>query len=100
VAFAQCDLIAGPTSPVTAFTFGERTTDPLAMYLMDIFTIPASLAGLPAVSLPVGHDGNGLPVGLQLLAPPLQELRMLQVAHGLESMLPPAVCPFGLSEAT
>ena len=100
VAFAQCDLIAGPTSPVTAFTFGECTTDPLAMYLMDIFTIPASLAGLPAVSLPVGHDGNGLPVGLQLLAPPLQELRMLQVAHGLESMLPPAVCPFGLSEAT
>ena len=67
------------------------------MYLMDIFTIPASLAGLPAVSLPVGHDAKGLPVGLQLLAPPLQELRMLQVAHGLEAMLPTSVCPYGLS---
>jgi len=96
-AFMKCDLIAGPTSPVTAWALGERATDPLAMYLMDIFTIPASLAGLPAVSLPVGRDAQGLPVGLQLLAPPLQELRMLQVAHGLEAMMPPAVCPYGLS---
>jgi aspartyl-tRNA(Asn)/glutamyl-tRNA(Gln) amidotransferase subunit A len=94
-AFEKVDLIAGPTSPLTAFRLGERVDDPLAMYLMDIFTIPASLAGLCGVSLPVGLDGEGLPVGLQLLGPPLHEPRLLQVAHGLESLLPPAPCPFG-----
>ncbi len=99
-AFTKCDFIAGPASPVTAFALGERTTDPLAMYLMDIFTIPASLAGLPALSMPVGNAPTGLPIGLQLLAPPLQELRMLQVAHALETLLPPAVCPFGLEASS
>jgi len=94
-AFDKVDVIAGPASPVTAFALGERTADPLQMYLADIFTIPASLAGLPGLSLPVGLDSRGLPVGLQLLGPPLQELRLLQLAYALEQMSPQIPCPFG-----
>lgn len=94
-AFDEVDVIAGPASPVTAFALGERTADPLQMYLADIFTIPASLAGLPGLSLPVGLDARGLPVGLQLLGPPLNELRLLQIAYALEQMTPQTPCPFG-----
>jgi aspartyl-tRNA(Asn)/glutamyl-tRNA(Gln) amidotransferase subunit A len=99
-AFASVDLIAGPVSPVTAFKLGERTTDPLAMYLADIFTVPTSLAGLPAVSVPVGLDRASLPIGLQLIGPPLQELRLLQVAHALEVERPQPACPYALTPVT
>ncbi len=83
-AFAHVDVIVGPTSPVTAFRLGERLADPLQMYLADIFTLPQALAGLPALSLPCGFDEEGLPVGLQLTAPALEETRLLHVAHAYE----------------
>ena len=80
-AFSQCDLIAGPTAPTTAFALGAKTDDPVQMYLGDIFTIPAPLAGLPALSIPCGFDGAGLPVGLQLTGPHFSEARLLGAAH-------------------
>jgi aspartyl-tRNA(Asn)/glutamyl-tRNA(Gln) amidotransferase subunit A len=83
-AFEQVDVIAGPTSPVTAFRLGERTDDPLQMYLADIFTLSQALAGIPAISLPCGFDRGGLPVGLQLAAPALHESRLLQVAYAYQ----------------
>jgi len=80
-AFAeQCDLIATPTSPFAAFRLGERLADPLQMYLADIFTISCNLAGLPGLSLPCGFTAQQLPVGLQLMAPPLSEAALLSVA--------------------
>jgi aspartyl-tRNA(Asn)/glutamyl-tRNA(Gln) amidotransferase subunit A len=84
-AFTQCDIIAAATSPVSAFPLGEHVDDPLKMYLMDILTIPASLAGLPCASQPCGLNPGGLPIGLQWIAPPLQEERILQAAHFFES---------------
>lgn len=87
-AFARCDVIAGPTSPVSGVRLGERLSDPLQMYLMDTYTIPANLAGLPCASVPCGHDEHGLPVGLQLIARALDEATLLQVAHGFESARP------------
>ena len=83
-AFAQVDVIIGPTSPVTAFPLGERVADPLQMYLADIFTLPQALAGLPALSLPCGFDEAGLPIGLQLTAPGLEEARLLRAAYAYE----------------
>ena len=83
-AFARVDVIAGLTSPTTAFELGARTADPLQMYLSDIFTIPASLAGLPAVSVPAGEDDEGLPWGLQLIGPKWSEARLLDVAGRVE----------------
>jgi aspartyl-tRNA(Asn)/glutamyl-tRNA(Gln) amidotransferase subunit A len=80
-AFAQCDVIMGPTTPSTAFAIGAKTDDPVQMYLNDIFTIPAPLAGLPALSIPCGFDARGLPVGLQLMGPHFSEARMLGAAH-------------------
>jgi aspartyl-tRNA(Asn)/glutamyl-tRNA(Gln) amidotransferase subunit A len=85
-AFARCDAILLPTSPGPAFRFGERTEDPLQMYLSDVFTVPANLAGLPAVSIPSGTV-RGLPLGVQLYGPPLDEARLLQAAHWLEGRL-------------
>jgi aspartyl-tRNA(Asn)/glutamyl-tRNA(Gln) amidotransferase subunit A len=79
-AFALCDAIATPTSPVPAFRIGERTTDPLAMYLADIYTISCNLAGLPGLSVPCGFTRENLPVGLQLLGPPLGEPTLLGLA--------------------
>jgi aspartyl-tRNA(Asn)/glutamyl-tRNA(Gln) amidotransferase subunit A len=78
-AFEVCDVIAGPVAPTVARSLGSQS-DPVAEYLADIFTLPASLAGLPGLSVPCGFDG-GLPVGLQLMAPHLQEARLLSVAH-------------------
>ena len=83
-AFAECDVIVGPTSPTEAFPIGERTADPLAMYLSDIYTISANLAGLPGVSVPCGFTKAGLPVGLQLLAGPFEEEKLLRVARMYE----------------
>ncbi len=82
-AFAGCDLIAGPVTPGSAFALGSNSSDPTAMYLADIYTIPVNLAGLPAMSVPAGFD-QGLPVGLQLVAPWWQEGRLLQVAHAYQ----------------
>ncbi|MDA8390611.1 MAG: Asp-tRNA(Asn)/Glu-tRNA(Gln) amidotransferase subunit GatA [Gammaproteobacteria bacterium] len=79
-AFAQCDIIAGPTAPTTAFALGAKTDDPVSMYMNDIYTIPVNLAGLPALSMPAGLAG-GLPVGLQLVGRYLDEARLLRVAH-------------------
>jgi len=78
-AFASCDVIATPTSPSTAFKLGEKSADPLGMYLSDVFTIPCNLAGLPGISVPCGFV-EGLPVGLQLLGPPLGESMLFRVA--------------------
>ncbi|MGE4469229.1 MAG: Asp-tRNA(Asn)/Glu-tRNA(Gln) amidotransferase subunit GatA [Desulfovibrio sp.] len=92
-AFASCDLIAGPVCPTTAFKVGDKA-DPLQMYLMDIFTISANLAGLPGMSLPVGLGADsGLPVGLQLMGPAFSEETMLGAAHCLEQALPSLPTP-------
>jgi aspartyl-tRNA(Asn)/glutamyl-tRNA(Gln) amidotransferase subunit A len=80
-AFRQCDVILGPTSPGTAFKLGELVDDPVQMYLNDIFTIPAPLAGLPGLSIPCGFDERGLPVGLQLMGDYFSEAKLLGVAH-------------------
>ena len=80
-AYRQCDLIMGPTSPTTAFALGAKIDDPVQMYLNDIFTIPAPLAGLPGLSVPCGFDGKGLPVGLQIMGNYFAEAKMLGAAH-------------------
>ena len=83
-AFDAVDVLLTPTSPTTAFGFGAHSEDPLAMYLADLLTIPANMAGLPAISLPCGFDGAGLPIGVQLITGVLQEERLLQVAWNYE----------------
>ncbi len=80
-AFEQCDIIVGPTAPTTAFSLGEKTQDPVAMYLNDIFTNTVNLAGLPGLSIPAGLDEAGLPVGLQLIGQFMDEGRLLGAAH-------------------
>ena len=84
-AFAQVDVLATPVCPGTAFPFGEKTTDPLAMYLSDVFTVTPSLAALPALSMPAGFAG-GMPVGLQLIGPSLADVRLLEIAHGFQQI--------------
>ena len=88
-AFSQVDLIAGPTCPSPAFKFGEKSSDPLTMYLEDIFTIAANLAGVCGISLPCGWtaphaDRPALPIGLQLLGPSLGEAKLLRAARACE----------------
>jgi aspartyl-tRNA(Asn)/glutamyl-tRNA(Gln) amidotransferase subunit A len=80
-AFRHCDFIAGPTSPTTAFALGEKTEDPISMYLSDIFTITMNLAGIPAISIPVGFDDTNLPIGLQLTGQSFDESGLLNMAH-------------------
>jgi aspartyl-tRNA(Asn)/glutamyl-tRNA(Gln) amidotransferase subunit A len=80
-AFKVCDVILGPTAPGTAFRLGEKSDDPVEMYLNDLYTIPANLAGLPGMSLPCGLDSKGLPIGLQLVGDYFSEAKMLNVAH-------------------
>ncbi|WP_448585346.1 Asp-tRNA(Asn)/Glu-tRNA(Gln) amidotransferase subunit GatA [Thermaurantiacus sp.] len=83
-AFETCDLLLTPTAPTAAFPLGARREDPIAMYLNDVFTVPASLAGLPAISVPAGLDHEGLPLGLQLIGRPLDEQGVLDGAAALE----------------
>jgi aspartyl-tRNA(Asn)/glutamyl-tRNA(Gln) amidotransferase subunit A len=80
-AFERCDVIMGPASPTTAFRLGEKTDDPVAMYLNDIYTVPVNLAGLPGMSIPAGFDRQGLPIGLQIVGKYFDEARLLNVAH-------------------
>lgn len=83
-AFAKADIIAGPVTPAPAFRLGEKLSDPLAMYLFDLYTVGANLAGLPALSIPCGFSREGLPIGLHLQAPALEEGRLLRAAHALQ----------------
>lgn len=87
-AFAVADVVVTPTAPTTAFRLGEKTGDPLQMYLSDIFTIAANLAGLPALSLPCGFDRENLPIGLQLIGRPFEEDRLLAAAYVYEQAHP------------
>src|ERR1700716_1815925 len=80
-AFAKVDAIVTPTSPVPAFKLGERTNDPLQMYLADIYTVTGSLAGVPGISVPCGKIDGKLPVGLQIFGPAFGEARVLRLAH-------------------
>jgi aspartyl-tRNA(Asn)/glutamyl-tRNA(Gln) amidotransferase subunit A len=82
--FKECDCIVTPTSPTAAFKIGEKIDDPLKMYLSDIYTISANLAGIPAISIPCGFTKKGLPVGLQILAKPFGEEVLFRVAHAYE----------------
>ncbi|HEX6984163.1 MAG TPA: Asp-tRNA(Asn)/Glu-tRNA(Gln) amidotransferase subunit GatA [Planctomycetaceae bacterium] len=84
LAFGQCDVILTPVAPTPAFRLGELVDDPLAMYLSDIYTISANLAGLPGIAVPAGFSSAGLPIGMQLLAPPLQEERLFRAARMYE----------------
>ncbi len=83
-AYRSCDVLLAPTSPSVAFAFGERIDDPMSMYYSDVCTIPSSLAGHPAISVPFGTGAGGLPVGVQILAPPLREADMFAAAAALE----------------
>ncbi|MFT5388272.1 MAG: aspartyl-tRNA(Asn)/glutamyl-tRNA(Gln) amidotransferase subunit A [Lysobacterales bacterium] len=83
-AFEECDAIITPTSPTTAFKIGEKTEDPLSMYLSDIFTISANLAGIPAISLPCGFSKAGLPIGLQIMGKAFDEEMLLRIAYNYE----------------
>jgi len=80
-AFAECDVVMGPTAPTPAFTIGEKSSDPLAMYLSDIYTINANLAGICGISIPCGFTKAGLPIGMQILAAPFEEEKLLRIAH-------------------
>jgi aspartyl-tRNA(Asn)/glutamyl-tRNA(Gln) amidotransferase subunit A len=93
-AFAAVDAVLSPTSPTTAFKLGEKMDDPLAMYLSDVYTVPANLAGLPGISVPCGFDSRDLPVGLQLIGKAFDEETLLRIAHAAqpaELRLPPLV---------
>ena len=83
-AFERYDVILGPVAPTTALKLGESLSDPLKMYLGDIYTVSVNLAGLPGISLPCGYDHQGLPVGLQLLAKPFDEKSIIRAAYTFE----------------
>ncbi len=83
-AFKECELVVTPVSPTPAFRLGEKVADPLTMYLSDIYTISVNLAGIPGISVPCGFSSQGLPIGLQLLAPPFAEALLLQAAYAFE----------------
>ena len=83
-AYERYDLLLSPTTPGTAFSFGEKTKDPMTMYLNDVCTIPSNLAGHPAVSVPCGVGADGMPLGVQVLGPALSEALMLRAARTIE----------------
>ncbi|MCG6121066.1 MAG: Asp-tRNA(Asn)/Glu-tRNA(Gln) amidotransferase subunit GatA, partial [Blastomonas sp.] len=80
----QCDLLLAPTAPSSAFALGQESDDPIAMYLNDVFAVPASLAGLPAMSVPGGLDSQGLPLGLQIIGKPMDEQGVLNAGLAIE----------------
>ena len=84
-AFEKCDVIAGPTTPTAAFRAGEKSSDPLAMYLSDVYTVACNLAGIPGLSIPCGFTKSGLPIGLQLIAPPFEEEKLLRIGRMYEA---------------
>ena len=87
-AFDQVDVLVSPSAPTTAFKLGERIDDPLAMYLNDVTTIPANLAGVPGISVPIGlAPEDGLPVGIQFMAPAREDARLYRVGAALEALL-------------
>ena len=88
-AFADVDVLVGPTTPSTAFAIGEKADNPLEMYLSDVFTVTANLAGLPGISVPCGRDDTGLPVGLQIIGPALGEAKILKAARLIEQLRGP-----------
>ncbi|AUN30163.1 Asp-tRNA(Asn)/Glu-tRNA(Gln) amidotransferase subunit GatA [Niveispirillum cyanobacteriorum] len=92
-AFEQCDILLTPTAPSTAFAIGEKQDDPISMYLNDVFTVPASLAGLPGMSVPAGLASDGLPLGLQLIGRPFDEETLLRVADIIEKAAGPQPLP-------
>jgi aspartyl-tRNA(Asn)/glutamyl-tRNA(Gln) amidotransferase subunit A len=85
-AYERVDVLISPTSPTTAFELGAKTQDPLAMYLSDVCTIPSNLSGHPAISVPIGLDDSGLPIGFQVMAPALGEAMLFQVANAVERL--------------
>ena len=87
-AFKRCDVIVTPTSPTAAFKLGEKTDDPLQMYLSDILTISANLAGMPGISFNCGFTRSGLPIGLQIIGKPFDEATILRAAHAYEQATP------------
>jgi aspartyl-tRNA(Asn)/glutamyl-tRNA(Gln) amidotransferase subunit A len=92
-AFDGCDALLTPTAPTTAFKLGEKMDDPLAMYLNDIYTVTANLAGVPGISVPCGISSEGLPVGLQLLGPHWSEATLLRLSHAFQTAYPLATRP-------
>ena len=86
-AFGKVDAILTPSTPTSAFKIGEKTNDPVSMYLNDIFTVPVNLAGLPAISIPGGHDEKGFPLGLQIIGKAFEEQTILNVAYCLEQKI-------------
>jgi aspartyl-tRNA(Asn)/glutamyl-tRNA(Gln) amidotransferase subunit A len=84
-AFKKCDIILTPTSPFTAFKINEKTSDPLEMYLSDVYTTSANLAGIPGMSIPISRDKNGLPIGLQLLGNQFEESKILNLSTHIEN---------------
>jgi aspartyl-tRNA(Asn)/glutamyl-tRNA(Gln) amidotransferase subunit A len=98
-AYQRVDVLVSPTSPTVAFEAGARTADPLAMYLSDICTIPSNLSGHPAISVPVGLDAAGLPVGFQVMAPALGEEMMYQVAAQVERLAGFSISPTAIEGA-
>jgi aspartyl-tRNA(Asn)/glutamyl-tRNA(Gln) amidotransferase subunit A len=96
-AYEQCDVILTPTTPSAAFAFGENRDDPVQMYLNDVFTVPASLAGLPGLSLPAGLNAQGLPLGLQLLGRPFDEVTLFKAGLALEEAVEFSAQPKGVA---
>jgi aspartyl-tRNA(Asn)/glutamyl-tRNA(Gln) amidotransferase subunit A len=86
-AFQVCDALLTPVAPGPAFPIGEKADDPLQMYLNDVFTLPASLAGIPGISVPAGCSADGLPIGIQILGPHFREDLILRVAHRFEEAI-------------
>ena len=86
-AFNEVDLLLTPTCPTTAFIKGDYKNDPLSMYLSDLLTVPVNLAGLPAISIPAGHDEKGYPLGLQIIGKAFKEQEVLNIAYAMEDKI-------------